>query len=201
MTPRPPKNDAERIRIVNSMQTLGQYLSTIPHTIANHRSAIRLRMRDGLRAASYDGDGRFSSDTSSVVEREALARGDAAADADYKLDQGLGLIAHGMDLVNQAIQPFPVFDQAQRDKDQPHPGKGLCPAGLCRTCWERGRREMHDDRYRDACRWCGDWKAQHGQKPPAPIWRIHHEQGKRVTTGDLRTHAPHLLPDNKEQAS
>lgn len=194
MTLRPPRNDHERIRIVNAMENLGRYLGTLPHTVSNHRAAIRLRMRDGLRAANYDGDGRSSGSTSSVVEREALARGDSAADADFKLDSGLAHIAHGMDLVQEAIAPFPIFDQGQRDKEKQQPGKGVCPVGKCATCWERGRDEVHDDRYRNACRWCGDWKAAHGQKPPAAIWRIHHEQGKRVTTADLRKHAPHLLP-------
>ena len=90
---------------------------------------------------------------------------------------------------------YVTYTLGDRGKKQ-KPGEGSCPGGRCVICWEYGADEMTDERYKRWCRWCGDWKSQHGEKPVRPIWEVH-RQGRRVNTGHLRQFAPHLLPKER----
>lgn len=188
---------ADRTRIVdNAHQTLAR-LRAFQHGIATLRDAISSRLEDGMRAASYD-DAPSGGDGSSVVERAALlSRGDRAHDDLAALDAALVRLADADQAIALLLTRYPIWvglPSAQK------PGEGPCPVGSCANCWRHGRQNERSDRYRDACDICGRFKADHGERMPKPLWRIRVEQGKaRLTTGDLRAHAPHLLP--KDQAS
>lgn len=53
----------------------------------------------------------------------------------------------------------------------------------CQSCHRDGGRyePIHAGRYRLACRFCGEWRAEHGEWPPLPVvrWRGRNP-GKRV---------------------
>ena len=70
--------------------------------------------------------------------------------------------------------------------------------GLCVSCWRNDEHfteiELRPEKnphvkarpyYKDRCRFCGGWKAEHGKDPPVPILRIHHTTGRHVTTADV----------------
>lgn len=187
----------DRVRIIdNAYETLAR-IRAYREGISTLREAIAARLEDGLKAASYD-DAPGAGDGTSVVERAALLkRGDQAHDDLATLDDALVKLADADQAIATLLARYPVWaglPAAQK------PGHGPCPVGSCRNCWSFGRAEPRSDRYRDACDICGRWKADHGERMIRPLWRIRVEQGKaRVTTGDLRQHAPHLLP--KERAS
>lgn len=63
--------------------------------------------------------------------------------------------------------------------------------GWCVSCWRNdqtcepiAKRPSGEPYYRDRCRPCGAWKAEHGQDPPLPILKLRHE-GRRVTQRDV----------------
>lgn len=65
----------------------------------------------------------------------------------------------------------------------PNPPKAAPDAG-CRSCYRNGGQyePVWDGRYRDACRFCAEWRTAHdGEWPPISIvrWR-HRHPGKRV---------------------
>jgi hypothetical protein len=46
-------------------------------------------------------------------------------------------------------------------------------------------KDRHDLRfYRDYCRWCGAFKAQHKIEPPLPLLELRHA-GRRITEADV----------------
>lgn len=57
------------------------------------------------------------------------------------------------------------------------------PDAGCRSCFRDGGtyEPVHAGRYRNACRFCGEWRAEHGDWPPLTVirWR-HRHPGKRV---------------------
>lgn len=60
--------------------------------------------------------------------------------------------------------------------------------GLCVSHWKAGIRDEDSDagRYRDRCRFCGDWRGEHGEDPPGWLLRKRLVHGKRsVTTADV----------------
>lgn len=69
--------------------------------------------------------------------------------------------------------------------------------GSCPTCWRIGvdeaitlRPEKDPEKvarpyYKDRCKWCGEWRAEHGQDAPLSILRIHHTPGRHLTTADV----------------
>lgn len=54
--------------------------------------------------------------------------------------------------------------------------------GWCVSCWraEQTLTPVASRRYRDLCRWCGDWRAEHGEVPPVRVVRLRAE-GRSVT--------------------
>lgn len=62
--------------------------------------------------------------------------------------------------------------------------------GWCVSCWRDDQhltpitlRPGGQPYYRDRCRACGEWKAEHGQDPPKMILELRHA-GRRITTAD-----------------
>lgn len=60
-------------------------------------------------------------------------------------------------------------------------------AGWCVSCWRNDQtltpidtRPSGQAYYRDLCRFCGQWKAEHGQVPPMAILKMRHD-GRRIT--------------------
>lgn len=57
------------------------------------------------------------------------------------------------------------------------------PDAGCRSCYRNGGQyePVWDGRYRMACRFCGEWRTEHGEWPPLHIirWR-HRNPGKRL---------------------
>lgn len=63
--------------------------------------------------------------------------------------------------------------------------------GWCVSCWRNDRkcepiakRPTGEPYYKDLCRGCGEWKAEHGQVPPLAILVLRHN-GRRVSTKDV----------------
>lgn len=95
----------------------------------------------------------------------------------------------------QASMYFPELNQLSRRLDadlrrlrriiaiaNPVSPKAQPDAG-CRSCFRDGGtyEPVHAGRYRNACRFCGEWRAEHGDWPPLTVirWR-HRHPGKRV---------------------
>jgi hypothetical protein len=66
--------------------------------------------------------------------------------------------------------------------------------GWCVSCWKDDQNltpitmttggGKPRPRYKDRCRFCGEWKAEHGQDPPLPILQLMHD-GRRITTAAI----------------
>lgn len=63
--------------------------------------------------------------------------------------------------------------------------------GWCVSCWRDDRwcepiakRPTGEPFYKDRCRFCGQWKAEHGQDPPLVILQKRHA-GQRITQADV----------------
>ena len=54
----------------------------------------------------------------------------------------------------------------------------------CRSCLRAGHRNPRDPRYRELCRWCGDFKAEQGQLPTLDIIDAH-ETGSSLAVARL----------------
>lgn len=192
MTPnlRAPRDSDARKIIDNAHETLVRIRAFHAH-YSSLRIAIEARMVDGLGAADYDGEVRGSSDTT-PVERAAMVRErDKAHDDLVSLQHAIRQLEDADNAIAGLISKYPLWGAGPAKGQKP--GEGTCPVGLCVTCWEYGTSEqVADGRYKRYCLWDGEWKAAHGQKALRPIWEIH-RQGKRVTTADIRKHAPHLL--------
>lgn len=73
----------------------------------------------------------------------------------------------------------------------------IAAEGMCVSCWRGGEKQEIELRpesdpevpakpyYKDLCRWCGTFKATHGQLPPASLVAKHHRVGEHVTTADV----------------
>lgn len=183
----------DRDRIVDNAHATLARIRAYREGIATLRDAIASRMNDGIRAASYDTDSR-SNTTSSPTERAALLRdGDRAHDDLTRLDALLVQLADADQGLALLLTRYPVWAGGPAAQK---PGDGPCPIGRCKNCWSHKRDEQAGERWKDHCDICGRFKADHGQRMPVELWRIRVEQGKaRLTTGDLRKHAPHLLKD------
>lgn len=64
----------------------------------------------------------------------------------------------------------------------------LAAEGWCTSCWRDDQhlapietRKNGQPYYRDTCRFCGEWKAEHGQYPPLAILVLHHKPGGRIS--------------------
>lgn len=75
-----------------------------------------------------------------------------------------------------------LLDTIPRTPDQPRPDEA--PEGACRNCWTDNQHFEPIDRFKDLCRWCGDFRANEGQLPPLALLQLRH-QGRKVTTADV----------------
>lgn len=65
-------------------------------------------------------------------------------------------------------------------------------AGWCMSCWRNEQQMVIIETkkstglryYRDYCRWCGAFKAEHKIEPPLEILRLHHD-GRRISESDV----------------
>jgi hypothetical protein len=188
--------DADRNSHAQRIAATFGWLATVGHTPGHLREIIKRELDDGLKGTDYTGVRVNGGESSSSVERRALARTDQGHDDLHRLDMALQMAAEAeaivYDIVNRR-DPIVKRKAGDLDPDKRKPGKGNAPPGRCKSCWGHGTEE-YTERYDDFCRWCGDWHAAHGCRPVAALWRIH-QQGKRVTTADIRKHAGHLLGD------
>lgn len=194
------RSDLDRQRVVQLVATTSQHLTTPPHTVTHLRAAIDARIEDGMKAASYDEPSRGGSPSSERVPLHFDRKGDPISDKACEdlgeLDRALALWAEAEERLNGLIKGYPIYVPVEKGS----PGEGPCPIGACKNCWSFGRFEHRSERYKTMCDICGRWFADHGERMIEPLWRLRVVQGKaRVTTGDLRKHAPHLLP--KEQSA
>jgi hypothetical protein len=89
-----------------------------------------------------------------------------------------------MDALMTVANPPQPRRLAQRDMQPAQ----LAAEGLCVSCWKAEIRDEDTDsvRYRDRCRFCGDWRGEHGEDPPGWLLRKRQIHGKRsVTTADV----------------
>lgn len=171
------------IRLLNEVHAEMAWYLTIPHSVVNLRAAMLDQHPAHPKAQNLDGE-RHGSGISRPTERAALTPDRSAADlrqlqADLEyLDRMVTRWRNWRGYVTKAKRPG--VQEA---------GEGPCPAGMCRTCWSYGKPEERSERYKNACRWCGDEAAKIGQRPPEAVWRLN-QQGRRVTVADYRRLAP-----------
>lgn len=188
------RTDTDRGRTIQLAAETTRWLNTPPHTVSELRAHIDLRIADGIRAATYDGTGtRHGGETSTIQERAVTRRrADTACDDLAALDRALSQLAESEHTLHNLLSRYPLHDP-KRPKQAAEPGDGTPPPHACRTCWTYGREELRNN-HATMCDWCARFRADHGQRPPKALWAVHHEQGRRLTTADLRRHAPHLMP-------
>lgn len=187
--------DADRQAVAQRTAATFARLTHAGHTVSHVREIIKREINDGLKGTAYDGVRVTGGETMSQQERAILTRTDEGHDDLAALDRALGLALEAEAILYAILErrdPLLKRKPGDNDPDKRKPGKGKAPAHRCAVCWQYGADEHTDERYRDFCRWCGDWHATHGARPAVQLWRIH-QQGKRVTTADIRTHARHLL--------
>jgi hypothetical protein len=66
---------------------------------------------------------------------------------------------------------------------RPDPRSVTAPEDWCTSCWRDNHNDTRVTRrdggrgapyYAGLCKWCGDFKAEHGQVPPMALVRAHH---------------------------
>lgn len=191
-------SDAQMV-IQRTVTTLG-HRQTVGHSFGHLRAAMEARMADALKGTSYEGrDGGKSADTTSTTERLALQRiADKASD---DLAQAYRDIDAWETMERRWYHwslEYVTYTNGDRSSDQ-EPGKGTCPGGSCTNCWSHGWKEPAGEKWKGLCDVCGRWKADHGERLIKPLHEIRFRHGKpRITVGDLKKHAPHLLPDESK---
>lgn len=197
MTPR-IRTDRDRQQVAeNALATIKWIVDSGPAQI---RAAIDARIEDGIKAASYDEPSRGGSPSSERTllrtDRQGNIISDRACEDLERFDHVMNLLCEADNIADPIRRHYPIWVPIEHAQ----PGEGPCPIGQCKRCWELRRAEARSEKWRDLCDVCGRWKADHGEKMPEPLWDLRVRQGKaRITTADLKKHAPHLLP--KEQAS
>lgn len=70
--------------------------------------------------------------------------------------------------------------------------------GWCRSCYRLDKRlePIETDSqlrryYREHCRWCGGFRAEHGCEPPLELLRRRHIFGRRISLTDIEASCPH----------
>jgi hypothetical protein len=171
----PIRSDSDRIRVLNNAATTIDHLLKIPHTVNDLRQHMTLRLNDGIRAASYDGDPGHSSDDWTPTERAALLRnGDDAHDDLAQLDKDLKALAEMMDRWHGYGIKYPSWDAgARKGLGDIEPGKGKCPKTHCQVCWLHGKLTEREGDFALWCNPCGQFKRRHGERPTVKaVWEI-----------------------------
>lgn len=191
---RVPRTDEERHAIIHAFVATFARRLQVGRGVSILRTQMEARMDDVLKGTDYDRVGGRSSDTTSSTERTALAAlADQAHDDLHQMDLDLAAMRdierrwYTWSLRYVTSTPRPTVKQET--------GKGPCPPGLCTNCWSHRWSEPAGEKWKGLCDICGRWKADHGERLIEALHEIRVKQGKaRITTGDLRKHAPHLLP-------
>lgn len=194
-----PLRDSDRQRIVQRAVTTFGRLTRVGHSVSHVRATMDREMDDGLRGTDYSVVKVSGAAADSHPERMVSERADQAWEDMERLDHSLRLLEQAEAIAWPILDrrdPMTLRKPGDTDPDKRKPDKRKAPAHCCTTCWRHGREEPAGERWSGECDICGRFLADHGERMNAPLWRIRHEQGKaRLTTGDLRAHAPHLLND------
>jgi hypothetical protein len=193
-----PHTDPERQLIVQAVAGTFGIRCTAGHTVSHLRKAMEARMDDVLQGTDYDRAGGRSADTTSTTERSALMRdGDKAHDDMLQMDRDLEVLRE-IERRWYAWSLRYVTTTPRKAEEKPTPGKGQCPPWACENCWRNEHPEPRGERWKGLCDVCGRWRQDHGERLIKPLHDIRFRHGKaRVTTADLRKHAPHLLPQSE----
>ena len=127
-----------------------------------------------------------------LSDRDAADRRDAALTAKYQKE--LGMISSRIDRDMARVER--IIELCNPPKPAELRSKELLAAqvaadGWCVSCHRNDQtltpiqvQPSGVPFYRDLCRFCGEWKAEHRALPPLPILVLRHA-GRRVTTADV----------------
>jgi hypothetical protein len=190
---REPRTDDERHAIIHSLVSTFARRLQFGHGVSVLRTQMEARMDAVLQGTDYDRVGGRSSDTTSTTERAALQQmADQAHDDLHQMDLDLAALRDIEHRWYSWSLRYVTSLQAVEKKQEP--GKGPCPAGRCTNCWDHGWSEPSGEKWKGLCDVCGRWKADHGERLIKALHEIRFRHGKpRITTADLKKHAPHLL--------
>ncbi len=89
------------------------------------------------------------------------------------------------------VHPAELRNKRTGDLD-PITAADAAAAGWCMSCWRNDQQMVIIETkkstglryYRDYCRWCGSFKAEHKIEPPLEILKLHHD-GRRISETDV----------------
>lgn len=153
---------------------LASLLTATAHELATHGATTWQRSDDWVRADRRPIEATRGGGFPGALSDDALERiiGDRQASAfQAKLAKTIESLAAEAAVLRALIRIA-----------NPETPRAEIGAG-CQSCFRDGGRyePIHEGRYRRACRWCGEWRAEHGDWPPLAVvrWRGRNP-GKRV---------------------
>ncbi len=103
------------------------------------------------------------------------------------------LTQRGLRLHDVIQPPHPAALRNRSGDLDPITAADAAAAGWCKSCWRNDQQMVPTTppegsgrlkRYRDYCRWCGDFHGQHKIEPPIELLRIRHAGG-RISEQDV----------------
>lgn len=115
-----------------------------------------------------------------IDDRQEDARASRYRDELASLTTRLDADLHRLERVIAICCPPPVGKLGNRDLQVV---QVAAEGRFCASCYRDAGylEEVAEGRYRSRCRFCGDWRGEHGQDPPKPILVLRHS-GRRITT-------------------
>lgn len=180
-------------RLGASLSLLGTLLERDGQTAWDRMSG----WREGPRKAPQRGEVGGGGGEAGAEDRklEAIQRARAARHFDEwraDLDTIDDLVQSLLRRIDVACPPHPDEVKNRRTGDlDPVTAADVAAAGWCASCWRNDQqmvpieKDRHSMRfYRDYCRWCGGFKAQHKIEPPVALLELRHA-GRRITEADV----------------
>lgn len=126
-----------------------------------------------------------------AIQRARAARHFAAFLAD--LDAADVLVQSLIRRMDVACPPHPSALRNKAGDLDPVTAADAAAAGWCKSCWRNDQQmvpvtppegKSRLKRYRDYCRWCGDFVGQHKIEPPLELLKVRHAGG-RISEADV----------------
>ena len=129
------------------------------------------------RAAGLYCDGVPDIDRSDPTGDAAIARATMTDQATRDLRKHDDGIRRALEGLQTAAAVAGAWNLAPPEPDD------SCPDGCCLSCWrhEHTMTPTAEGRYRDRCRWCGDFRGEHGIDPPLAVLVARHTPGMVVS--------------------
>lgn len=176
-------NDADRLRLIRDTRQLLAGLESISTGITASRSA---RRRQAAATPTLRASGGGGGTGGGGLGHSDPTSGDVAASADRAARVEQELARDDADLLRAADLIAGVATRSARalrpPKDAPPPPTQR-PRRCCESCARAGLEvDIYVDRYADMCRFCGDYKAAEGRRPPVAAceWKERHGKNPRA---------------------